>query len=107
MRTKVKADYVIGYENEKHILLKNSEIVYEGDTILYVGPSFPKTVDATIDMGNAILSPGFIDLNALGDIDHDSIHTEQPKHMQANLLWSKEYYDNGPKEFFFRRRRSI
>lgn len=100
MRTKVKADYVIGYDGKKHTLLENAEVVYEGDTILYVGASYSGEVHETIDMGKTIISPGFIDLNALGDIDHDSIHTEQPKSMQANLLWSKEYYDNGSKEFF-------
>ena len=33
-------------------------------------------MDRTEDMGNAVVMPGFIDLNALGDIDHDIIHLE-------------------------------
>lgn len=99
MKTKVKAHYVIGYNGEKHHLLENAEVVFEGDTILYVGPSYNLGVDKVIDMGEVILSPGFIDLNALGDIDHDSIHLEQSKDRQANMLWSKKYYEHGPKEF--------
>ena len=28
-------------------------------------------------MRNAVIMPGFIDLNALGDIDHDILHTRR------------------------------
>ncbi|MGG7622048.1 chlorohydrolase family protein [Bacillus coreaensis] len=99
MKTKVKSHYVIGYDGKKHQLLENAEVVFEKDTILYVGPFYNEEVDQTLDMGEAIVCPGFIDLNALGDIDHDSIHLEQRKDRAANMLWSKKYFDRGPKEF--------
>ena len=38
--------------------------------------------------GNAILSPGFVDLDSLGDIDHGLIHCEAPAAIQSHLLWS-------------------
>ncbi|MEH7124055.1 chlorohydrolase family protein [Bacillus sp. JJ1532] len=99
MKKKLKAKYVIAFDGNDHTILTNAEIVYENDTILYVGECFNGQVDETIDFGEAVISPGFIDLDALGDIDHDSIHVEQEEEKRKNLLWSKEYYDAGPKEF--------
>lgn len=99
MKIKLKGKYIIAYEDNDHILISDGEIVYENDTIIYVGKGYSEQVDETIDVGEAIISPGFIDLDALGDIDHDSIHIEQKEEMRKNLLWSKEYFDAGPKEF--------
>nr|WP_316047140.1 hypothetical protein [Planococcus glaciei] len=76
MKTKLKSSYVVGYDGRDHVLLKEAEVVYEGESIIYVGKEYGEAVDETIDCGNAVLSPGFIDLNALGDIDHDILHIE-------------------------------
>ncbi|WP_285767358.1 chlorohydrolase family protein [Peribacillus sp. SI8-4] len=99
MKTKLKGRYVIGYDGCDHVILENAEIVYEGDTILYVGKKYPQEVDEVLDAGNAILSPGFIDLNALGDIDHDLLHFEAGSDRQKNLLWSEEYVKSGHPEW--------
>ncbi len=76
MITKLKGKYVIGYDGYDHVMLEDAEVVYEKDTIIYVGKNYSGEVDEVIDAGNSIISPGFIDLNALGDIDHDIIHLE-------------------------------
>ena len=78
MRTRVRAKYIIGYKDNDHVIYKDGEIVYEGDTIIFVGHDYSEEVDQTIDAGDSIVSPGLIDLNALGDIDHDLIHLEIP-----------------------------
>lgn len=98
--TKIKGKYIVGYDCsvDDHVIYKNAEIVYEGNTIIYIGKNYEGHVDETIDVGNSIISPGFIDLNALGDIDHDIVHTECPKEMRKTRLWSKEYFNNR-KEF--------
>jgi 5-methylthioadenosine/S-adenosylhomocysteine deaminase len=98
MLTKLKGRYVIGFDGDDHVILKDSEVVYENDTIIYVGKKYPKEVDEVIDAGNAVISPGFIDLNALGDIDHDILHLEASRDKQKNLLWSKSYVENGHHE---------
>lgn len=98
MKTKLKGHYVVGYDGEDHVLLKDAEVVYEGDSIIYVGKEFAGAVDETIDCGNAVISPGFIDLNALGDIDHDILHIEADAQKSKNLLWSQDYMDKGPQE---------
>ncbi len=97
MKTKIKAKYIIAYHHNDHSILRDAELVYEADTIVFVGFDYPFPVDHVIDAGNAILSPGFIDLNALGDIDHELVHNEHPN--PKNLLWSQAYYQAGPREF--------
>ncbi|KAB7705028.1 amidohydrolase family protein [Bacillus aerolatus] len=98
MKTKIKGRYVIGYDGYDHVILENAEVVYENETILYVGNSYPEEVDEVMDAGNAVISPGFIDLNALGDIDHDILHLEASANRQKNLLWSEQYVENGHHE---------
>ncbi|WP_066065080.1 amidohydrolase family protein [Neobacillus soli] len=98
MKTKLKGRYVIGYDGDDHVILENAEVVYENDTILFVGKNYPEEVDEVIDAGNAVISPGFIDLNALGDIDHDILHLEASSNRTKNLLWSERYVENGHHE---------
>lgn len=98
MKTKVKAKFVVGYQDGNQVIIKNREVIYEGDMITFVGQNYPGDVDDTIDAGNAMVYPGFIDLNALANIDHDLIHLEAPPEIQKNLLWSEEYYRKSPRE---------
>lgn len=98
MKTKLKGHYVIGFNGKDHVLLKDAEVVFEGSDIIYVGKEYETPVDETIECGNAVISPGFIDLNALGDIDHDILHIEAGEERSKNLLWSEEYMKNGPEE---------
>jgi 5-methylthioadenosine/S-adenosylhomocysteine deaminase len=98
MVTKLKGKYVIGFDGDDHVILEDSEVVYKNETIIYVGKNYPGKVDEVIDAGNAVISPGFIDLNALGDIDHDILHLEAASDKQKNLLWSKSYVKNGHHE---------
>lgn len=97
MKTKITAKYVIGYQDNDHMILNNGEVVFDDDTIIFVGYDYPHPVDREIDAGNAMVSPGLIDLNALGDIDHELVHNEHPH--PTNLLWSESYYLSGPREF--------
>lgn len=94
-KTKLKAKYIIGFDKNAndHVIYKNGELVYQGEDIIYVGKSYGGDVDETVDVGNSVISPGFIDLNALGDIDHDIVHVERPKEKKGSLMWSKEYFE--------------
>lgn len=99
MKTKLKGRYVIAFNGDDHVILEHAEVVYEYDTIIYVGKNYGEDVSEEIDTGNSIISPGFIDLNALGDIDHDILHLEASASRQKNLLWSKEYIEKGHSEW--------
>ncbi len=51
MRTKITAKYVVGFESDDHVIYVDGEVVYEDDTIIYVGHNFPGEVDETISAG--------------------------------------------------------
>lgn len=99
MITKLKSKYVIGYDGNKHIMYEDGVVVYEDDTIIYVGKGYEGKVDEEIDHGNSIISPGFIDLDALGDVDHALITNEISPEMKKGLFWSEEYFEKDRKEW--------
>ena len=61
MRSKIEATWVVGYERGQHTLLRDAEVVFEGNTILHVGKAFEGRVDRVIDAKDKLVSPGFID----------------------------------------------
>ncbi len=96
MKTKIQAKFVIGFEDYDHCILENAEVVFEGNQILFVGHDYGAPVDRIIEAGDSIISPGFIDLNALGDIDHDLLHFQATPEIATGLIWSETYLSDGP-----------
>lgn len=92
MKTKVTGAFVIGYDGNDHVIYPNGELVYEGDTILFVGHNYMEPVDEIIDGSLCLVSPGFIDLDALADIDHAILDTWNPSHLDLGLQWSESYF---------------
>ncbi|MDY6846651.1 MAG: chlorohydrolase family protein [Chloroflexota bacterium] len=100
MKTKIKAQYVIGYQGNDHVIFENGELVYEDDRVIYVGHHYPGDVDQSMDAGKALVSPGFIDINALADIDTTIMTYDQPSSLGLGNRWSDKYFNQGPKEVF-------
>lgn len=100
MRTKLTARFVIGYADGDHAIYPNGEVVYEGDTIAFVGHRYPGATDAAHDFGDAIISPGLIDLDALADIDHAILDTWLTPSQAAGQRWSENYFRDGRRETF-------
>lgn len=69
-KIKLSANYVIGYKDGRHVIYEPGVVVYQGNTILYVGSSYDGDVDEERAYYNSIISPGFIDLDADIDSDH-------------------------------------
>ena len=90
--TKLTGAFVIGFDGEDHVIYPDGEVVYQGDTILFVGHDYNQPVDQTINAGLAIVSPGLIDLDALADIDHAILDTWNPPHLDPGLHWSERYF---------------
>jgi 5-methylthioadenosine/S-adenosylhomocysteine deaminase len=63
-RTCIKASHIIAYNGQSHCHLENGVVVYEGNTILYVGREYPGPVDRTIDASGKVVTPGFINTHA-------------------------------------------
>ncbi len=61
MRTKITAGWLVGHEQGAHTLIRDGEIVFEGNRIIHVGKSFGGQVDKTIDAAGKLVAPGFID----------------------------------------------
>lgn len=105
MRTRIRGRFLIGFDQETndHVIYENGELVYEGDSIIFTGHHYPGRVDKEIDAGNSVISPGFIDLNALSDIDNTVIDfdiqgpgaavSERYMHKGSRDIWSPKEMD--------------
>src|SRR6202521_2283579 len=61
MRTKIAATWIVAHERGKHALVRDGEVVFEGNRVLHVGKGFEGRVDNTIDATGKLVAPGFID----------------------------------------------
>src|ERR1700726_3987216 len=61
MRTKIAATWIVAHERGKHALIRDGEVVFEGNKILHVGRGFEGRVDKTVDAAGKLVAPGFID----------------------------------------------
>lgn len=102
MRTRLRARHVVGHEDGDHCLLRDGEVIWEDDRLVHVGGPFPGAVDETVECGNAVVIPGFVDLNALGDIDHAVFDSFQDDDLLAGQDWSPGYARHGRHEVFDR-----
>lgn len=89
---------MIGFNGAAHEVWRDGEVVFCGDTIEFVGRCFPGPVDRTVDYGRAIVSPGLIDLDALGDLDSGVLTFENGDRRSPGRMWSEEYLQGGPQE---------
>jgi cytosine/adenosine deaminase-related metal-dependent hydrolase len=83
-KTLIKASFIIAFDGKKHRYLLDGELVYEGDTILFVGKEYQGEVDTVIEAKNKIVSPGFINTHI---------------HMQGSVLDRSFVEGGGSPEF--------
>lgn len=100
MRTKILSDYVIGFDGRGHIIIEQGEVVFEGNTIVFVGHGFEGHVERSIDYGNAVIGPGFVDLDALGDLDTTILGFDKRPGDEIGRVWSEAYLKSGPAEAY-------
>jgi cytosine/adenosine deaminase-related metal-dependent hydrolase len=48
-KTLIKASFIIAFDGTQHKYILDGELVYEGDSILYVGKNYPGEVEQIID----------------------------------------------------------
>lgn len=99
-RTALRAAYVLGHGENGPRLLKNAEVVIEGGKVLHIGRRFEGEVARRIDLGNVLISPGFIDLDALSDLDTTVLAIDHPVGWKAGRVWPQSYIDRGPYEMY-------
>ncbi|MGE0240490.1 MAG: amidohydrolase family protein [Parvibaculaceae bacterium] len=99
-RTLLAADWVVGHSNGHHVLYARGEVVFEDGEIVFVGHDFPGEIARRRDYGRALLAPGFIDLDALSDLDTTILAFDNHPSWQKGRTWPKTYMDAGPYEMY-------
>lgn len=99
-RTALAARWVVAHRDGGHRLLENGEIVLEDDRILYVGPRFEGEVARRIDLGEVLISPGLIDLDALSDLDTTMLGVDCGPAWAKGRVWPESYVQRGPYEMY-------
>lgn len=91
--TKISAKYIIGYLEGNHVIYEDGCLVYQNDKVIYIGHDYQGHFDGHIDAKNSCVSPGFIDLNALGDIDHQLFAQDQDPSLRKYMSWHLDYFN--------------
>ena len=84
-RTLINASHIIAHDGARHRHLRDGVVVYEGDTIIFVGRKFRGETHHRIDATNRIVAPGFIDTHI---------------HMAGSPLDKSFVEDHGKRNFF-------
>jgi cytosine/adenosine deaminase-related metal-dependent hydrolase len=100
MRTVVHASHVLGYRDRDHVLLRDADVVYEDDRIIHVGRAWEGSRDERFDAGDALVLPGFIDLDALADIDHALLDSWGDADTRVGQQWSEDYFTSRRRDVF-------
>ncbi|MEV0435871.1 chlorohydrolase family protein [Nocardia sp. NPDC050413] len=94
MRRSIRARHVLAYTSDgvgRHVMLTDAEVVVADARIVAVGPRGAEPADEVIELGDVVLMPGLIDLDALTDIDHTILDSWQSPELGLGLQWSREY----------------
>jgi len=59
-KTRIDASFIVAFDGTTHRYLRDGQLVYEGDTILYVGKGYLGQVDDVIDAAGKVVTPGFV-----------------------------------------------
>lgn len=99
-RTALSARWIVAHAGGRHHLLRDGEIVIDGADVLYVGPRFEGEVARRIDLGEMLVSPGFVDLDALSDLDTTLLTVDYGPGWATGRVWPRAYLDRGPYEMY-------
>lgn len=96
------ARFVVGHRNGRHVLIENGEVVFEDGVIVFVGRGYGGEVARRIDYGLALIGPGFVDLDALADLDTTILSYDNQPAWRKGRVWPKDYIEAGPVEMYTR-----
>ena len=100
MHTLITADHVLAHDGSGHVELLDGAVLVDDGRIVAVGPASEfagasTAVDECIALGESLLMPGLIDLDALADIDHLILDSWSDAPESARLEWSASYFTDG------------
>ncbi|MGV8938726.1 MAG: amidohydrolase family protein [Allorhizobium sp.] len=90
-------------------LIENGEVVIESDRVVFIGERFDGEVSARYDMGEALIGPGFVDLDALSDLDTTILGMDNQPGWKKGRVWAADYAPRAyemcsPQELAFQKR---
>ncbi len=108
-RWALAARYVIADMPDGRRLINNGEVVIENDRIIWVGTRFDGELAARYDMGEALIGPGFVDLDALSDLDTTVLAMDNQPGWKKGRVWPSDYAARAyemytPEELAFQKR---
>lgn len=101
-RVLMTARWVVGHRAGRHVLLEHGEVVFADGEIVFVGHDFPGEVARRVECGEAILGPGFVDLDALSDLDTTILAFDNQPAWRKGRVWPRSYVEAGPREMYSR-----
>ncbi len=101
-RILLSARWVVGHAGGRHRLIENGEVVFDDGRIVFVGREFPGEVARRVDYGNAMIGPGFVDLDALSDLDTTILAFDNQPAWKKGRVWPRSYVEAGPFEMYSR-----
>lgn len=90
-RWALAARFVIADLPEGRRLIENGEVVIEADRVIFVGKRFEGEVAARFDMSEAMIGPGFVDLDALSDLDTTVLGMDNQPGWKKGRVWAHDY----------------
>lgn len=87
----LRARWVLVSAGDDHRLLIDGEVRIVDDRIVAVGPASDEACGEVLELGDAILMPGLIDLDALADIDHAILDSWHDPAAARRLQWSERH----------------
>ena len=99
-RTALAARWIVAHRDGGHRLLENGEVVFDADRIIHVGARFNGDVARRIDLGEVLISPGLIDLDALSDLDTTMLGVDCGPAWAKGRVWPESYVNRGPYEMY-------
>lgn len=102
MITLLRARWIVGHQDGRHCLYENGEIAIQGSDVLFVGKHFEGEPQRILDYGHALIGPGFIDLDAVSDLDTTVLGFDNQPPAKKGRVWPKTYIQAGPVEMYSR-----
>jgi len=99
-RTLIRGRWVVASDGTTHHLLEDGEVVFEGNRIIFTGHVYAEPVDEVIDAGNAVIGPGFIDADALFDLDTTILGFDNAPGWRKGRVWASDYVEHGPRDVY-------
>jgi len=57
-------DWLVGWDGYQHVYLRNSDLVFKGPDIVFVGDRYVEHVDIELSGKNRMIIPGLVDIHA-------------------------------------------